>query len=60
MASAIREQLDLNDPIVQQKMFVRRQQIEAMVYGMIEQHTKHCGCGNNKRKIGDLDEQNIS
>ncbi len=54
-AAAAREGLDLNDPKVQQKLFVRRQQLESMISSMIEQHTKHCGCGK-KKEIGDRDE----
>lgn len=47
--AATREGLDLNDPVVQQKIFTRRQQIENILCDIIAKQTKHCGCGNNKK-----------
>ena len=46
--AAKRENLDLNDPIVQQKIQTRKGQIESMLYALIMQHTRHCGCGKKK------------
>ena len=45
-----REGLNLNDLDVQQKMNMKRVQIEQAVVGMVKQMTKHCGCGKTKEE----------
>ena len=49
-AAAARENMDLNDPVVQQKMNLKRAQIEQAVAGIIKQMTKHCGCSETKKE----------